>query len=277
VTGSLDRVEAAVRGWLDPGAGRPLILGLCGAQGSGKSTLAEGLRERMEAGGIATAILSLDDLYLAGDSRAALARDVHPLLRTRGVPLTHDVAHGIALLDAIRVGHAASLPRFDKARDEPEPEARWQPIPAGLDLLIFEGWCVGARAQDESALAPPVNALERDEDPAGIWRHAVNVALQTGYAELFARIDRLILLDAPGFEIVERWRAEQEDTLRKTLEAQGRSTAGLMDAPALIRFVAHYERLTRWILDEMPTRADLVLRLDADRSPACRGPGRGPV
>ncbi len=261
-------VEAAVRGWLDPGAGRPLILGLCGAQGSGKSTLAAGLRDRMEARGIATAILSLDDLYLAGNARVALARDVHPLLRTRGVPLTHDVARGIALLDAVRDGRATSLPSFDKACDEPEPGARWQPVPAGLDLLIFEGWCVGARAQDDSALKPPVNALERDEDPDGIWRRAVNAALRTEYADLFARIDRLVLLAAPGFEIVERWRSEQEDTLRRTLEAQDRSTAGLMRAPALARFVAHYERLTRWILDEMPARADLVLRLDSDRRPA---------
>jgi D-glycerate 3-kinase len=268
VTGSLDRVETAVRGWLEPDAGRPLILGLCGAQGSGKSTLAEGLCERMAARGIATATLSLDDLYLTGEARAALARDVHPLLRTRGVPLTHDVAQGIGLLDAIRAGKATSLPRFDKSRDEPAPETRWQPVPANLDLLIFEGWCVGARAQDEAALATPANALERDEDPHGIWRRAVNTALRTSYADLFARLDRLVLLAAPGFAIVERWRTEQEGTLRRTLEAQGRGTASLMDPLALARFIAHYERLTRWILEEMPARADLVLRLDADRRPA---------
>ena len=264
MTGSLDRVDSAVRGWLDPGTGRPLILGLCGAQGSGKSTLAEGLRDRMEARGVATAILSLDDLYLAGDARAALARDIHPLLRTRGVPLTHDVAHGIALLDAVRDGEATSFPRFDKARDEPETQRR--PVPARLDLLIFEGWCVGARAQDDAAVAAPVNALEHDEDPEGIWRRAVNAALRTRYAELFARIDRLILLAAPGFEIVARWRAEQEAALRQALDARGRGTAGLMNGPAIARFVAHYERLTRWILAEMPARAHLVLRLDADRN-----------
>ncbi|ATY34699.1 kinase [Sphingomonas psychrotolerans] len=264
MTGSLDRVEAAVRGWLDSGTGRPLILGLCGAQGSGKSTLAKGLRDRMEARGIATALLSLDDLYLSGHARAATARDIHPLLRTRGVPLTHDVAHGIALLDAVRGREATSFPRFDKARDE--PEAQRQPVPAKLDLLIFEGWCVGARAQDDAAVAAPINALERDADPDGSWRRAVNAALCTGYAELFARIDRLVLLAAPGFEIVARWRLEQEEALRRTLEAQGRSTAGLMDAPAVLRFVAHYERLTCWILDEMPARADLVLRLDVDRN-----------
>lgn len=267
MTASLDRLEAAVRGWLEPDAGRPLILGLCGAQGSGKSTLADRLRARMAARGIATATLSLDDLYLTGEARAALAQDAHPLLRTRGVPLTHDVAQGIGLLDAIRAGRTTTLPRFDKARDEPAPETHWQPVPAHLDLLIFEGWCVGARAQEDPALAPPINALERSEDPDGIWRRAVNTALRTSYADLFARIDRLVLLAAPGFAIVARWRTEQEDTLRRTLEAQGRSTSSLMDPPALARFVAHYERLTRWILEEMPARADLVLRLDADRRP----------
>ena len=33
----------------------------------------------------------------------------------------------------------------------------------------------------------------------------------------------------------------------------------------LRRFIMHYERLTRHILSEMPGRADVVLRLDAQR------------
>ena len=32
-------------------------------------------------------------------------------------------------------------------------------------------------------------------------------------------------------------------------------------------FIAHYERLTRWILEEMPGRADVVVALDAARRP----------
>jgi D-glycerate 3-kinase len=54
--------------------------------------------------------------------------------------------------------------------------------------------------------------------------------------------------------------------MQRAREAQGRDTARLMDGPTLARFVAHYERLTRWVLTEMPARADLVLRLNADRS-----------
>jgi D-glycerate 3-kinase len=40
-----------------------------------------------------------------------------------------------------------------------------------------------------------------------------------------------------------------------------------MDAAGIARFIQHYERLTRHILAEMPARADLLVRLGADRSP----------
>ncbi|EJL34907.1 hypothetical protein [Novosphingobium sp. AP12] len=261
MTRSSDRVTAAVRGWLEEPRSGPLVLGLCGSQGSGKSTLAGDLKTRMEAQGRRAAILSLDDLYLGRAARVELARDVHPLFATRGVPGTHDAAHGAALLDAVGAGEPVIMPRFDKARDEPANAG--EAVPGSLDLLIFEGWCVGARPQQADALAVPVNALERDEDPDGIWRSHVNALLHGPYAHLNARIDRLVLLAAPGFEVVRGWRGQQEDALRaSTTDAQTR----VMDETALDRFVQHYERLTRYILAEMPGRADLVLRLAPDRS-----------
>ncbi|MEE4453550.1 kinase [Novosphingobium resinovorum] len=261
MTPSSERILAAVREWLEERRDGPLILGLCGSQGSGKSTAAEALKAALDAQGHRVAILSLDDLYLGRAARAQLARDVHPLFATRGVPGTHDVAQGIALLDAVLAAAPVTLPRFDKAHDEPAPEG--QSVPAALDLLIFEGWCVGARPQDSAALAAPVNALEREEDPQAVWRTAVNAALSGPYADLFARIDRLVLLAAPGFEVVRGWRGQQEDALRaRTCD----SAARVMDAPQLDRFVQYYERLTRHILAEMPGRADLVLHLAPDRS-----------
>ncbi|EJU11491.1 cytosolic protein [Sphingomonas sp. LH128] len=260
MTPSAERVAGAARRWLEAPRHGPLILGLCGSQGSGKSTLAEALKSALEAEGRRVAVLSLDDLYLGRSARAQLARTVHPLFATRGVPGTHDTARGVALIDAIRAGEPVTLPRFDKARDEPAPQG--DGVPADLDLLIFEGWCVGARPQDAGALAVPVNALELEEDPQGTWRGHVNTALAGPYADLFARIDRLVLLAAPGFEVVRGWRGQQEDALRAR-EAEGTQ---VMDEAALDRFVQHYERLTRDILTEMPGRADLVLCLAADRS-----------
>lgn len=261
MTGSLEIVAHAVADWLETGP-RPLILGICGSQGSGKSTLACGLVERL---GVRAAMLSLDDLYLGKAARGELARDVHPLLATRGVPLTHDVERGCAILDAVKAGQPVCLPRFDKASDEPLPESEWDAVDAPLDLLIFEGWCVGAAAQAEAELVAPVNELEREEDAGGCWRRAVNDALAGPYQALFGRLDRLVLLAAPGFEVVCAWRTQQEAELRAALAAQGRDPALAMTGARIGRFIQHYERITRAILEEMPARADLTLRLDADR------------
>jgi D-glycerate 3-kinase len=238
----------------------PLVVGLCGAQGSGKSTLAAGLETHFSAHGIPTAILSIDDLYRTLAEREALARDVHPLLRTRGVPGTHDVSLGLAICDGLDRREAAPLPRFDKARDDRAAYADWDEAQANTRLLILEGWCVGARPQGDAVLVEPVNALERAEDPDGIWRRYVNDQLAGAYQTLFDRLDLLILLAAPGFDIVQRWRTEQEQALR------ARTGAGMSD-DAIARFIAHYERLTRHILGEMPQRADLVIWLGEDRVP----------
>ncbi|MGV3456084.1 kinase [Sphingomonas sp.] len=261
---SLETVAQAVTGWLDAARG-PLIAGICGAQGSGKSTLASALVAQFNATGARAATLSLDDLYLGRAARAELARDVHPLLATRGVPLTHDVAAGCAILDAVKAGVPVQLPRFDKASDAPLPPDAWD-SPGVLDLLIFEGWCVGARAESPAELIAPVNALERDEDPEGIWRMAVNAALAGPYRALFDRMDRLVLLAAPDFAIVRRWRGEQEAALCERLRAEGRDPALAMDDAALDRFVQHYERLTRAILHTLPGEADLTLHLNHERS-----------
>ncbi|SNS55392.1 D-glycerate 3-kinase [Sphingomonas laterariae] len=257
-----DALIAAIGPALAGRAGSMLVVGLCGAQGSGKSTLAAALAGHFNAAGTPTAILSLDDLYLPRAERLALAAAEHPLLATRGVPGTHDIALGRQVIAALRRGEAAPLPRFDKATDDRRPPATWDCAPAHCALLILEGWCVGARPQPEDALAAPVNALERDEDADGRWRRFVNTALAADYQRLFAEIDLLALLAAPDFAVVRDWRAEQEAALR----AATRDAPGLMDDGQIARFVAHYERLTRHVLTEMPPRADLVVALDRNRA-----------
>ena len=156
------------------------------------------------------------------------------------------------------------MPRFDKALDDRLPPAAWDRVPAGVQVVIFEGWCVGARPQAEAALAQPVNALERDDDPDGVWRRYVNAALAGPYQALFARIDVLALLAAPGFDSVLGWRGQQEQELRARA---GVNAPGVMGDAALVRFIQHYERLTRHMLTEMPPRADILARLAEDRTP----------
>ena len=242
-----------------------MVLGICGAQGSGKSTVAQDLAVRLQKRGTAVARLSIDDIYLTRAKREELARRVHPLLATRGVPGTHDLALGHQVLDELAEGKAALLPRFDKAADDRAAPERWVKAPERCAVLLFEGWCVGARAQSPDQLAAPANALEAQEDSDCVWRNYVNEALAGPYQRLFARLDGLILLAAPDFETVFDWRMQQERALRvETRETQG-SDRRIMDEEQIIRFVQHYERLTRHVLAEMPDRADLVFRLDTAR------------
>jgi D-glycerate 3-kinase len=244
--------------------GNPLIVGICGTQASGKSTAAAQVAENLSAKGLNVGVLSLDDLYLGKAARSSLAERVHPLFATRGPPGTHDVALGNATLDAVKRGEQLNLPRFDKRQDEPLPKDQWPLQAANCDVLLFEGWCVGARPQDEAALAQPVNELERLEDPDGVWRKAFNAHLAGPTGELFARIDQLIYLRPPNFEIVLEWRCQQERAYIATDSPSGASAA--MTDRQVSRFIAHYERITRHIMDDMPARADLTIQLDAGRN-----------
>ena len=239
------------------------LLGINGAQGSGKSTLADFLKVVLEAGrGWRVAVLSIDDFYLTRAERERLARDVHPLLATRGVPGTHDVTFLRRCLDELRgLGERENLalPRFDKARDDRADPESWPTVAGPVDLVILEGWCVGSRPQSEEALHSPVNALERDADESGHWRRYVNDQLGRAYADLFAELDALVFLAVPDFEAVYRWRLEQEQKLADRSRGSGDR---IMSAAEIRQFIQHYERLTRANLAAMPVDADVLIQLD---------------
>jgi D-glycerate 3-kinase len=256
-----ERIAAEAKG---PG----FTVGICGSQASGKSTMTAVTRRLLEEKGLSVASFSLDDIYLTRAERQALARDVHPLLAVRGVPGTHDVALGSAVIAALKRPGEVAIPAFEKARDDRRPPADWLRVRGPVDVILFEGWCVGARPQDPAALAAPVNGLERDQDPDGTWRTYVNEALAGPYRALFEGLDLLVLLQAPGFEVVLDWRLEQERKLRERLAREGGDASRVMSDAEVDAFIRHYERLTRWILAEMPGRADVVVRLDAARRPA---------
>ena len=258
----LGAVAAAVESQLANGSARPVVIGICGAQGSGKSTLAEALAARLEQAGHPAALLSIDDLYLTRQERARLAQDVHPLLATRGPPGTHDVGLGCAIIGALRQGEDCRLPRFEKATDDRLPKSAWPKAPTDCAVLILEGWCVGAMPQQASELLEPVNALEAQDDPRGVWRAFVNDALAGPYRRLFTQIDYIVFLEAPGFDVVLDWRVEQEEHLHART---GGNAPHLMDRHQIARFIQHYERITRHLLQDMPARADMVVSLDAER------------
>lgn len=239
-----------------------LVLGVCGGQGSGKSTLTQFLSMVLERGfGLRTAGFSLDDLYLTRRYRTLLGKNQHPLLATRGVPGTHDVAMGLELLNRLSTlsqGESTYVPMFDKSVDDRAPLERWPTVSGPIDVVIFEGWCVGVPPQSESALSIPINQLEQMQDKQGHWRQYVNQQLAGPYSRLFARIHSLIMLKVPDLKAVQRWRTEQEEKLAERSERSD----GVMNEAQISEFIMHFQRLTEHALTVLPEQADLCVHLN---------------
>lgn len=256
-------VEALLQlAWSLP-CGTP-VLGLAGVQGTGKSTLAAQLVDAARAQGRNAVAISIDDVYLTRTERQRLAREVHPLLATRGPPGTHDVAMACELIDALRTlgpGNSLGLPGFDKIADERLPCEAWQRASGPVDLIVMEGWFLKTPPESDPALGVPLNALERERDAEGRWRRHCNTAL-AGYAPLWARIDHLVFLQPPGFEVVRQWRWQQEQDLQA--RHPGRRT---MDHAQVMAFIEFFERVSRQALRTLPELADTVIRIDAQRRP----------
>ncbi|MBL4820251.1 MAG: hypothetical protein JKY98_04550 [Gammaproteobacteria bacterium] len=241
--------------------GPGLLVGINGAQGTGKSTLAKFLALVFQQQQLRVANLSLDDFYLSHHQREQLARRVHPLLVTRGVPGTHDIASLNSLVKQLHNPKSSGrvlLPRFNKLLDNPCPETQWEKIQLPVDIILLEGWFVGVMPQNEADLVTPVNPLEAEKDEQGTWRQYVNLCL-ADYQPLFDSIDFLIMLEAPSFDCVYQWRSLQEEKLKNRMKvADSRS----MDSENLKQFIQHFERLTLHGLEQLPARADLVFHLD---------------
>jgi D-glycerate 3-kinase len=103
-----------------------------------------------------------------------------------------------------------------------------------------------------------VNRLEREEDADGSWRHWVNKQLR-GYQPLWRKFDALIVLQAPNWDVVRRWRGETEE------ELLARHAPLAMDATTMERFLQHFERLSRHALATLPALADSCVEYDDDR------------
>lgn len=101
-------------------------------------------------------MLSIDDLYLPHDKQQTLAQynASNPLVQHRGQPSTHDIAMGTALFDSLSDRDAnIKIPSYDKSafngQGDRKPTSEWQTVnregEKPIEVVIFEGWCVGFR------------------------------------------------------------------------------------------------------------------------------------
>ena len=237
------------------------IIGLTGGQGSGKSTISNILKILLkEAYGLNTTTFSIDDFYKTYKERKKMSEKISPLFLTRGVPGTHDTNLLFTCLKKIKESNFSKIliPKFDKSIDDRLPKKKWQKVEKKQDIVIFEGWCVGATPQKKKDLIAPINILEKEKDKKRTWRNYVNKELKNRYEKIFKLIDLMIFLKIPSFEYVYEWRLLQEKKLRVT--SKGKKT---MTDKQVKNFIMFYERITRHMLKNFSKKAKFIINIDS--------------
>ena len=236
------------------------VIGLSGGQGTGKSTISNILKIILkEAYKLETVIFSIDDFYKTLNERKKISSKISELFITRGVPGTHDTKMLFQCINNLKKKNFKKMiiPKFDKSIDDRCTKNKWSKVKKKPNIVIFEGWCVGATAQKNKDLIIPVNKLEKKKDNRRIWRQRVNSEIKKDYKKIFNLIDKLIFLKVPSFKYVFRWRLLQEKKLKIT--SKGNKT---MNDKQIENFVMYYERITKHMLKTLPKTADTVIRID---------------
>ena len=246
---------------------RPFVLGVNGAQGAGKSTFCALLKVVLNAAGMSCAILSIDDIYHTRAHRKQLGKNIHPLCSIRGVPGTHDVALGHHILEQLSTQPSAQttlVPRFNKAADDRSPTNEWTEVIGCVDVILFEGWCVGAHPMPP--WTAPYNERETQDDPEGVWSQWSSDCLARSYQKLFERLDALLMIKVPSMDSVRRsrWLQEQKLINHIQLKQTQSAMAGVMSHAQVIEYVALFERHTEYMFKEMPARVDVLIHRNED-------------
>ena len=260
---SLKKIYIPISFWIEnkyKKKGRTLFLGFSGGQGSGKTTVAEILKiilkkffkRRIH-------VSSIDDFYKTLEDRNKMSYAIHPLFRIRGVPGTHDINLIKKFFNLIKKKNfkRIKLPKFDKSIDDRLKKKYWFFVKKRPEIVILEGWCVGAKPQLNSLIRKPVNILEKYEDRDLIWRKYVNAKLKKEYKNLFAMIDHFIFMKIPNFDMVFKWRFLQESKLKKRSHLKRKK----MSFYQIKRFIMFYQRITLQMVKDLSKSASVVMLL----------------
>ncbi len=244
---------------------KPYFVGLAGGQGTGKTTISSIIKIILEKYfKLKVFKISIDDFYKTRKERIVLSKKVHPMLLTRGVPGTHDIS---MMLDFFKKSKAKKfksmkLPNFNKAIDDRFPKNKWNTINKRPDVIIFEGWCVGARAETNKTLKKSINSMEKANDHKLVWRKYVNQQLKTKYKKLYSQLNCMIYLKAKNFSLLQKWRLKQEHKL--WLKTKKKGGHKIMSKGDVINFMQTYQRITQNMFKNMPKYASIILNLNSN-------------
>ena len=244
---------------------KPYLVGLSGGQGTGKTTISSIIKIILEKYfKLKVFKISIDDFYKTRKERLYLSKKVHTMLAIRGVPGTHDVQMMLNFFKKAKSKNfkKIDLPNFNKAVDDRLPKKNWYKIKEQPDVIIFEGWCVGAKAELNETLKKPKNSLEKVNDQKLVWRKYVNKQLKSKYKRLYSQLNCMIYLKAKNFSLLQKWRLKQERKLwlknKKPLRHK------IMSKGDVINFMQTYQRITENMFKKMPKYASIILNLNSN-------------
>jgi D-glycerate 3-kinase len=107
-------------------------------------------------------VISIDDFYLGHEDQIQLAKSHpdNPLVQHRGQPSTHDVGLLEKVFKDLRLGEPTQIPQYDKScfngQGDRVNSDRWESVndveSKRVNVVIFEGWCVGFRPLTDEQL-----------------------------------------------------------------------------------------------------------------------------
>ena len=244
---------------------RPYIVGLAGGQGTGKTTTSSLLQIILtKYFEMKVFKISIDDFYKTRKERIILSKKVHPMLLTRGVPGTHDIKMMLNFFKKVKSKKfkGLKLPTFNKAIDDRFNKKNWYDLKKKPDVIIFEGWCVGAKSEENNSLRKTINSMEKTKDQKQIWRKYVNQQLKSKYKNLYSQLNCLIFLKAKNFSILQKWRLKQERKLK--IKSKNKLKTKIMNKEDVLNFMQTYQRITQNMFKNTSKYASIIFNLNSN-------------